>query len=93
MFSSLMLFFHTNIGTRVFLDILDVFLGTFHLYTNFLSQVPVIGRSWFSCFPLDPSVFKKHIAPSRSFCVYEEVHFKPYNELDELVFHDSQCLM
>uniref|UniRef100_A0A1J3HHU0 UDP-3-O-acyl-N-acetylglucosamine deacetylase n=1 Tax=Noccaea caerulescens TaxID=107243 RepID=A0A1J3HHU0_NOCCA len=36
-------------------------------------QVPAIGCQWFSWKPLHDSSFEKDIAPSRTFCVYEEV--------------------
>ncbi|KAG9444485.1 hypothetical protein H6P81_015825 [Aristolochia fimbriata] len=36
-------------------------------------QVSAIGCQWFSCFSLDRSVYTKEIAPSRTFCIYEEV--------------------
>ncbi|XP_010460410.1 PREDICTED: probable UDP-3-O-acyl-N-acetylglucosamine deacetylase 2 [Camelina sativa] len=36
-------------------------------------QVPAIGCQWFSWRPLHESSFAKDIAPSRTFCVYEEV--------------------
>ncbi|CAA7033427.1 unnamed protein product [Microthlaspi erraticum] len=36
-------------------------------------QVPAIGCQWFSWRPVRESCFEKDIAPSRTFCVYEEV--------------------
>ncbi|CAL9216366.1 unnamed protein product [Arabidopsis halleri] len=36
-------------------------------------QVPAIGCQWFSWRPIHESSFAKDIAPSRTFCVYEEV--------------------
>ncbi|KAL1198270.1 putative UDP-3-O-acyl-N-acetylglucosamine deacetylase 5 [Cardamine amara subsp. amara] len=36
-------------------------------------QVPAIGCQWFSWRPVHDSCFAKDIAPSRTFCVYEEV--------------------
>ncbi|XP_010551229.1 PREDICTED: probable UDP-3-O-acyl-N-acetylglucosamine deacetylase 2 [Tarenaya hassleriana] len=36
-------------------------------------QVPSIGCQWFSWKFLDDSSYTKHIAPSRTFCLYEEV--------------------
>ncbi|XP_024007863.1 probable UDP-3-O-acyl-N-acetylglucosamine deacetylase 2, mitochondrial [Eutrema salsugineum] len=36
-------------------------------------QVPAIGCQWFSWKPLHESSYAKDIAPSRTFCVYEEV--------------------
>ncbi|XP_022157773.1 probable UDP-3-O-acyl-N-acetylglucosamine deacetylase 2 isoform X2 [Momordica charantia] len=36
-------------------------------------QVPVIGCQWFYTAPLDSMFYVKQIAPSRTFCIYEEV--------------------
>ncbi|KAL6001325.1 hypothetical protein ACLOJK_007059 [Asimina triloba] len=38
-------------------------------------QVPAIGQQWFSCFPMDKSVYSKEIACARTFGIYEEVRF------------------
>ncbi|KAK3035594.1 hypothetical protein RJ639_033186, partial [Escallonia herrerae] len=35
--------------------------------------VPAIGCQWFSSIPLNDSFYAKEIAPSRTFCIYEEV--------------------
>lgn len=37
------------------------------------SQVPAIGCQWFSSTISDDHVYVKQIAPSRTFCIYEEV--------------------
>ncbi|XP_058181716.1 probable UDP-3-O-acyl-N-acetylglucosamine deacetylase 1, mitochondrial isoform X1 [Rhododendron vialii] len=37
------------------------------------SQVPAIGCQWFSSFSVGGSFYAKQIAPSRTFCIYEEV--------------------
>ncbi|KAH6790387.1 UDP-3-O-acyl N-acetylglycosamine deacetylase family protein [Perilla frutescens var. frutescens] len=36
-------------------------------------QAPAIGRQWFSSTLLDESFYSSSIAPSRTFCIYEEV--------------------
>ncbi|GAV70936.1 LpxC domain-containing protein [Cephalotus follicularis] len=36
-------------------------------------QVPAIGCKWFSSTPLDDDFYEKHIASSRTFCIFEEV--------------------
>lgn len=36
-------------------------------------KVPVIGCQWFYTAPLDSMFYVKQIAPSRTFCIYEEV--------------------
>ncbi|ONK75329.1 uncharacterized protein A4U43_C03F15710 [Asparagus officinalis] len=35
-------------------------------------QAPAIGCQWYSCF-MDDAIYSKEIAPSRTFCIYEEV--------------------
>ncbi|RWR76224.1 putative UDP-3-O-acyl-N-acetylglucosamine deacetylase 2 isoform X1 [Cinnamomum micranthum f. kanehirae] len=36
-------------------------------------QVTAIGCQWFSCSPLDDSVYAMEISSSRTFCIYEEI--------------------
>ncbi|XP_031388171.1 probable UDP-3-O-acyl-N-acetylglucosamine deacetylase 2, mitochondrial isoform X2 [Punica granatum] len=36
-------------------------------------QVPAVGCQWFSSSLSDDSVYKRQIAPARTFCIYEEV--------------------
>ncbi|XP_020257185.1 UDP-3-O-acyl-N-acetylglucosamine deacetylase-like isoform X3 [Asparagus officinalis] len=36
------------------------------------SKAPAIGCQWYSCF-MDDAIYSKEIAPSRTFCIYEEV--------------------
>ncbi|XP_078429481.1 putative UDP-3-O-acyl-N-acetylglucosamine deacetylase 1, mitochondrial isoform X2 [Wolffia australiana] len=37
------------------------------------SQVSAIGCQWFSCFPTIQHTYSQEIAPSRTFCIFEEV--------------------
>lgn len=59
----------------VLISIIKLKCGLRASLASFL-QVPVIGCQWFSSTLLNDSFYAKQIAPSRTFCIYEEVSFK-----------------